>query len=57
METTELKYTCDICGYIAINEDVIENHILDKHERPDEDGEFKCSGDSWKDNLGEISPL
>ena len=35
-------YTCDVFGFIAISEDVMENHILGKHARPDLDGEFKC---------------
>ena len=35
-------YTCDVCGYIAISEDVMENHILEKHARPDSDGKYRC---------------
>ena len=31
-------YICDGCGFIAISEDIMENHILEKHARPDFDG-------------------
>ena len=35
-------YICDVCGYMAISEDIMENHILERHARPDSDGEYKC---------------
>ena len=41
-------YTCDVCGYMAISEDIMENHILAKHARPDSDGEYKCEDCSYQ---------
>ena len=42
------KALVEPCGFIAINEDVMENHILDRHARPDEQGEYKCDDCDFK---------
>ena len=35
-------FTCDICHFVSINEESIEDHILEKYAVPDEDNWYKC---------------
>ena len=49
-------FTCDVCDYTGISEDSMENHILERHARPDADGDYKCDECHFKtkdkDNFG-----
>ena len=40
--------TCDVCNAEEIGEDAMENHILDKHATPENDGYFRCDECNFK---------
>ena len=44
-------FVCDVCRHITISVDSMENHILDKHARPDVNGEFKCDECEFKTKI------
>ena len=44
-------YKCDICGYIGQGEEVMEDHILDNHAKPDRNNIYKCDECTFKSNI------
>ena len=41
-------YTCDACKFVGISEEIMENHIIEKHAQPDADKYFKCDDCNFK---------
>ena len=39
---------CEVCDFTGMSEDIMEDHILEKHARPDVDNLFKCDDCTFK---------